>query len=87
MATSIVQTIVIGFGIILSYGNLDALTSEAFAEWRALNDTWELFRGIDLEGIGEDVCQNRSLATVEARTGLRANVDEVHLESVKSVSL
>lgn len=68
--------------------DFDALCCERTAERRALDHTWELLGRVDLEGFGVGPGENWALSTVQAGAGgWVADVDEVHLESERTVSI
>ena len=75
----IVLTVLITFTI-LPDGYLYALSGEGFAKRRGLNNSRELLRRIDLELVGEDVGEDRCLASVQPAATYTADIYKVHLE-------
>ncbi len=69
---------------VLPDGDLDSLRCEALAQWRALYDTREFLRRVDLELVGVNEGEHGCSGLVQSTTksGI-ANVDEVHAESVE----
>ena len=81
IAFIVILWIVLG---VLSDGNFDALTGEAFAKWCGLYHTWEFLCRVHLEHVGECPRENRCFAAVNTGSSLATNINEAHSQAIGS---